>query len=259
MEGLPRTIPSGGCAFARRPKRSGPAGSAPRASRRPRTAQRRGRCRGCRRPRRSCSAGRRRGRGCMRSGGRSTIPPATGCATGSGWTATPSTTGALRGAADGLLLPRLRRQGRRPAAAAGLRRDLARPSAGGDAGGAADAPHRRLCPALAPRRARGRHRDGAGWRDAPPGVLPLPHPSWRNTGWLKRNPWFEAELVPELRRRVAGAARGGSVAGGAVDDVAGTAGRPRRGGCCAAMASEAVSGRVSEATCGVTVTRGCAQ
>ena len=42
----------------------------------------------------------------------------------------------------------------------------------------------------------------AGWRDAPPGVLPLPHPSWRNTGWLKRNPWFESELVPELRRRV---------------------------------------------------------
>ncbi|MDB5523846.1 MAG: uracil-DNA glycosylase [Rhizobium sp.] len=34
------------------------------------------------------------------------------------------------------------------------------------------------------------------------GVLPLPHPSWRNTGWLRRNPWFEAELVPELRRLV---------------------------------------------------------
>ena len=35
-----------------------------------------------------------------------------------------------------------------------------------------------------------------------PSVLPLPHPSWRNSGWLKRNPWFEAELVPELRARV---------------------------------------------------------
>lgn len=34
-------------------------------------------------------------------------------------------------------------------------------------------------------------------------VMPLPHPSWRNSGWLKRNPWFEAELVPELRDRVA--------------------------------------------------------
>ncbi|TDH36354.1 uracil-DNA glycosylase family protein [Pseudohoeflea suaedae] len=33
-------------------------------------------------------------------------------------------------------------------------------------------------------------------------VLPLPHPSWRNTGWLKRHPFFEAELLPELRRRV---------------------------------------------------------
>ncbi|WP_157667716.1 hypothetical protein [Comamonas serinivorans] len=31
----------------------------------------------------------------------------------------------------------------------------------------------------------------------------LPHPSWRNSGWLKRNPWFEAELLPVLRRAVA--------------------------------------------------------
>ena len=36
-----------------------------------------------------------------------------------------------------------------------------------------------------------------------PRILPLPHPSWRNTGWLKRNPWFEADVVPELRREVA--------------------------------------------------------
>lgn len=43
------------------------------------------------------------------------------------------------------------------------------------------------------------------WRDLPPHVLPLPHPSWRNTGWLKRHPWFEAELVPELRRRLVAA------------------------------------------------------
>ncbi|MBP7242215.1 uracil-DNA glycosylase family protein [Amaricoccus sp.] len=43
----------------------------------------------------------------------------------------------------------------------------------------------------------------ARWREAPAGVLPLPHPSWRNTGWLRRHPWFEAELLPELRRRVA--------------------------------------------------------
>jgi uracil-DNA glycosylase len=33
-------------------------------------------------------------------------------------------------------------------------------------------------------------------------VLPLPHPSWRNSGWLKRNPWFDRELVPELQRLV---------------------------------------------------------
>jgi uracil-DNA glycosylase len=30
-------------------------------------------------------------------------------------------------------------------------------------------------------------------------AVPLPHPSWRNTGWLKSNPWFEAGIVPALR------------------------------------------------------------
>jgi uracil-DNA glycosylase len=39
------------------------------------------------------------------------------------------------------------------------------------------------------------------WRDYGPEFLPLPHSSWRNTGWLKKNPWFAEELVPELRRR----------------------------------------------------------
>jgi len=41
-----------------------------------------------------------------------------------------------------------------------------------------------------------------GWRAGFPQVLPLPHPSWRNTAWLRANPWFEAELVPALRSRV---------------------------------------------------------
>jgi uracil-DNA glycosylase len=41
------------------------------------------------------------------------------------------------------------------------------------------------------------------WRDYLPDVLPLPHPSWRNTAWLKRHPWFEEEVAPYLRRRVA--------------------------------------------------------
>ncbi len=35
-----------------------------------------------------------------------------------------------------------------------------------------------------------------------PRQLPLPHPSWRNTGWLKQNPWFEAELLPVLRAEI---------------------------------------------------------
>ncbi|WP_131835069.1 uracil-DNA glycosylase family protein [Ancylobacter aquaticus] len=46
------------------------------------------------------------------------------------------------------------------------------------------------------------------WREiwdahAQPRLLPLPHPSWRNSGWLRRHPWFEAELVPVLRTEVA--------------------------------------------------------
>ena len=42
----------------------------------------------------------------------------------------------------------------------------------------------------------------ARWREHLPAAMPLPHPSWRNTAWLKRNPWFEAEVVPYLQARV---------------------------------------------------------
>ena len=41
------------------------------------------------------------------------------------------------------------------------------------------------------------------WCEYTPRYLPLPHPSWRNTGWIKRHPWFEAEVVPALRAAVA--------------------------------------------------------
>jgi uracil-DNA glycosylase len=40
------------------------------------------------------------------------------------------------------------------------------------------------------------------WRDYQPDFLPLPHPSWRNTAWLKKHPWFETDLLPDLRKRV---------------------------------------------------------
>lgn len=43
----------------------------------------------------------------------------------------------------------------------------------------------------------------AGWRTYAPAVFLLPHPSWRNTAWMKRNPWFEADVLPALRTRVA--------------------------------------------------------
>jgi uracil-DNA glycosylase len=41
------------------------------------------------------------------------------------------------------------------------------------------------------------------YRDYLPEFFPLPHPSWRNRAWLKKNPWFETEVIPELRRCVA--------------------------------------------------------
>ena len=39
------------------------------------------------------------------------------------------------------------------------------------------------------------------WKEyLPHGFLPLPHPSWRNTGWLKKNPWFDKQILPVLRK-----------------------------------------------------------
>ena len=35
-----------------------------------------------------------------------------------------------------------------------------------------------------------------------PRYFPLPHPSWRSTVWMRKNPWFEAITVPDLRRMV---------------------------------------------------------
>lgn len=43
------------------------------------------------------------------------------------------------------------------------------------------------------------------WREYAPGTFVLPHPSWRNTAWLRRNPFFEHETVPALRDAVRGA------------------------------------------------------
>ena len=43
------------------------------------------------------------------------------------------------------------------------------------------------------------------WQSYWPKIIPLPHPSPRNNIWLSRNPWFEKELLPKLRRRVSAA------------------------------------------------------
>ena len=55
---------------------------------------------------------------------------------------------------------------------------------------------------LAGQRKAGMGETVAAWRDYLPRYWPLPHPSWRNIAWLRRNPWFAEELLPKLRRRV---------------------------------------------------------
>lgn len=41
-----------------------------------------------------------------------------------------------------------------------------------------------------------------GWKRYWPNQVPLPHPSPRNQGWFKRNPWFESDVLPMLRTRI---------------------------------------------------------
>jgi len=48
----------------------------------------------------------------------------------------------------------------------------------------------------------------AAWRDYGNAYMPLPHPSPRNQGWFKHHPWFDRDLLPVLRARVAGALSG---------------------------------------------------
>jgi uracil-DNA glycosylase len=43
----------------------------------------------------------------------------------------------------------------------------------------------------------------AAWLKMPSDMVPLPHPSWHNNRWLTLNPWFEEEMLPILRRRIA--------------------------------------------------------
>ena len=43
----------------------------------------------------------------------------------------------------------------------------------------------------------------AAWQEYMPRAITLPHPSWRNNTWLKKHPWFEAEVLPVLRAEVA--------------------------------------------------------
>ncbi|MFN7026130.1 MAG: uracil-DNA glycosylase family protein [Pseudorhizobium sp.] len=60
---------------------------------------------------------------------------------------------------------------------------------------------------LGSRRRKGMTETVHNWREyflsnQQPRVMPLPHPSWRNTGWLKRNPWFQEEVLPLLKQHV---------------------------------------------------------
>ncbi|MGK9050786.1 uracil-DNA glycosylase family protein [Neorhizobium petrolearium] len=66
---------------------------------------------------------------------------------------------------------------------------------------------------LGSRRKKGMTETVMNWREyffvnQGPRVLVLPHPSWRNTGWLRKNPWFEADVLPVLRQNVDSLIRG---------------------------------------------------
>jgi uracil-DNA glycosylase len=58
---------------------------------------------------------------------------------------------------------------------------------------------------LPPDRARTMSQAVTRWREFLPNFFPLPHPSWHTTRWLRDNPWFESDVLPELRARVAAA------------------------------------------------------
>ena len=55
---------------------------------------------------------------------------------------------------------------------------------------------------LGPRRRKTLTETVAAWQEYLPEYLPLPHPSPRNQMWLKRNPWFERDLLPVLRQKI---------------------------------------------------------
>ena len=55
---------------------------------------------------------------------------------------------------------------------------------------------------LGPTRQRNLTETVRAWRNHAPDYMPLPHPSWRTKGWQRRNPWFDDDVLPELRRRV---------------------------------------------------------
>jgi len=54
---------------------------------------------------------------------------------------------------------------------------------------------------LGPRAQRNLTETARHWRDYGPDIMPMPHPSWRNNGWIKKHDWFADELT-ELKRRV---------------------------------------------------------
>jgi len=61
--------------------------------------------------------------------------------------------------------------------------------------------HRRY---LGPKRKTSLTQTVRAFADYGPEFLPLPHPSWRSAIWVKKNPWFEQEIVPSLRKAIRG-------------------------------------------------------
>jgi uracil-DNA glycosylase len=68
----------------------------------------------------------------------------------------------------------------------------------------------------------------ACWREFLPEYFVLPHPSWHTIRWLRDNPWFENEALPELHRRIGRVLDPGALDPGALSPRPRSAPCPRR-------------------------------
>jgi uracil-DNA glycosylase len=149
------------------------------------------------------SSAKRRARWCMAAAFPGAMPAACACAAGWEWIAMPLQRGQCRDRAEGFCYP-----GR--GVSATCRRDRS-VRARGITACCHCLPNIQLVLAigqyaqvyfLGDQRKKTLTETVMAWQEYAPRIFPLPHPSPRNIGWFKHNPWFDDEVVPALRKRV---------------------------------------------------------